>query len=548
MQESGKIPITVGIAGHPDTIIADQHRIQIENLFKDLAGAYPHSPVYLFLTIAKGVNRFISNIFLELKSTNEKYQDKFELIIILPQDDKTYDETDKETIDLLKKAKSKIYIPSNNNRSEGSDNYFESLKFVADSSLIFISLWDGINTEKGKNSDIVKYKITGDEKDVAKSTFEYNGTVFLISCDRNTAGVNISKTDKNNIKLSLEKVLEETSIRQTLDKIEEINTDSLKISPESQNLSLRKLAENPELLGEPEKSILNIYSILDVLSLYYHKRYNKTVIWLFITGLFIVMSFGIYTNLWLNKITLTIAIVLILIAGVIYYYSTITKHHTKYIYNRTLAEALRIQFYWNLAGINNNVSDFILRIHRKEFIWIEHILSIVYGITYNTKPITPDAINDLTVNWVKKQADYFDSSIKKMTQKMTKYQVISNLAFIAAIALLLSIFFFEKIYSINNRMGFLQVAIGTLLGIFALIRGYIQIKGYNQLLNQYELMNVLYQKAETKINQVISASPESEEQSAYLKELFFIIGKESLIENGTWYLILKDKEPGIEGI
>src|ERR1035437_4260403 len=149
MQESGKIPITVGIAGHPDTIITEQHRIQIENLFKDLAGTYPHSPVYLFSTIAKAVDRFASNIFLELKTTNEKYKDKFELIIILPEEEKTIEETDKETIDLLKKAKSKIYIPSNNNRSEGSDNYFESLKFVADSSLIFISLWDGINTENG---------------------------------------------------------------------------------------------------------------------------------------------------------------------------------------------------------------------------------------------------------------------------------------------------------------------------------------------------------------------------------------------------------------
>ena len=61
-------------------------------------------------------------------------------------------------------------------------------------------------------------------------------------------------------------------------------------------------------------------------------------------------------------------------------------------------------------------------------------------------------------------------------------------------------------------------------------------------------MNVLYQKAETKITQIVSSSHESEEQSEYLKELFFIIGKESLIENGTWYLILKEKEPGIEGI
>jgi hypothetical protein len=540
MHGTEKIPITVGIVGHHDSIITQEHKLKIEQLFKGLTLKYPNSPIYLFSSIANGTDRSVARIFIDLKYNNEEFKEKFELIIPLAEDENTFDKTDVEVNHLLENAKRKFYIPSSDEN--------ETTKFVADSSLIFIALWDGLNKEMGGIYDVINYKIYGDDKDVAKSTFEYNGTVFIMSCDRFSTAGKISDNSKNNFTLSLEQILEDTSIRQTLDKIEEINSDSLKISPDYLKLSQIKLTENPEVLSEPEKSILNIYSILDILSLYYHKRYNKTVIWLFVTGLFIVMSFGIYTNLWLNKITLTIAISLILIAGLIYYYSTITKHHTKYIYNRTLAEALRIQFYWNRVGINNKVSDYILRIHRKEFVWIEHILSIVYGITYKTRPITSAAINDLKVNWVKSQADFFATSIKKMTQKMAEYQLISNISFIAAAALLFSIFFFEKFYSINNRMEFLQVAIGSLLGVFALIRGYIQIKGYSQLLNQYELMNVLFQKAETKINHVISTSPESEKQFEYLKELLFIIGKESLIENGTWYLILKDKEPGIEGI
>jgi hypothetical protein len=135
-----------------------------------------------------------------------------------------------------------------------------------------------------------------------------------------------------------------------------------------------------------------------------------------------------------------------------------------------------------------------------------------------------------------------------MTQKLGMYHLISNISFILAFALLLSIFFLEKFYTINNYMNYLQVIIGTLLSIFALIRAFIQIKGYDQLLNQYDLMNILYQKAEAKINQVCLTRQNTDEQHSYLKELFFIIGKEALIENGNWYLILKEKEPGIEGI
>ncbi len=36
------------------------------------------------------------------------------------------------------------------------------------------------------------------------------------------------------------------------------------------------------------------------------------------------------------------------------------------------------------------------------------------------------------------------------------------------------------------------------------------------------------------------------ERNSYFRELFFVIGKEALIENGIWYLIFKEKEPEIE--
>jgi hypothetical protein len=548
-----KIPITIGIIGHLDAITTREHKLQISQLFKDLAITYPNSPVYLFSSIAEGADRFVANIFLDLKRNHEEYKERFELIIPLPFEEEEYkkdfnEKSDKEFDDLLKQAKRKFYIDSNGKKSDRDQHYLETGKFVADSSLILLALWDGQEGNKGGTADIVKYKRTGDDSNIAKSTFEYAGSVFVLPCNRNTNTRQIPTIQKQDIELSLETVLKDSSIKEALEKIEEINTDALKISRKTQTRSQSFLITNPENLEATQKSILNTYSILDVLSLRFHKKYMQTVIWLFVIGFFLVVSLAIYTNLWLKNSVLAIAVLLIVLAGIIYHFSRITKDHSKYLYNRTLAEALRVQFYWNIAGINHKVSDYILRIHRRELIWIEHILSSFYGITYYKKSFTSAAIEDLTANWVKNQADFFESSIRRMTQKLTQYHLISNVSFIAAFVLLLSIFFLEQYYVINNYMNYLQVVIGTLLSIFALIRAFIQIKGYDQLLNQYELMNVLYQKAETKINQISSSLQKSDEQKAYLKELFFIIGKEALIENGNWYLILKEKEPGIEGI
>jgi hypothetical protein len=367
-------------------------------------------------------------------------------------------------------------------------------------------------------------------------------------CNRYNCEDQVSAIQIENSELSLKMVLKDPAIKMALEKIEELNKDYLRIDQNTISESQNLLNSNPEKLETPQKAILSWYSILDTLSVRFHKRYLAIVFCLFVTGLFIVMSLAVYTNLWLNETVLAIAMFLIVLAGIIYFYSRITKDHSKYLYNRTLAEALRIQYFWNIAGINQNVSEYILRIHRKEFIWIEHILSSMYGISYNNKPISSEAINYLTIKWVKDQADFFDSSIRKMTKKLIRLHLISNISFSAAFILLLSIFLLEQFYISNNYMNYLQVLIGTLLSIFALIRAYTQITGYSQLLNQYDLMNVLYNKAESKINHINSTLPEKEARHAYLKELFFIIGKEALIENGNWYLIIKEKEPGIEGL
>jgi ABC-type multidrug transport system fused ATPase/permease subunit len=220
----------------------------------------------------------------------------------------------------------------------------------------------------------------------------------------------------------------------------------------------------------------------------------------------------------------------------------------KYLYNRTLAEALRIQFYWNFAGLHKNVSDYILRIHRKEFTWVKHFLSAIYGITYNIKSLTSETINDLTNNWIRKQADFFEASVRRMTTRIVNYHRVSNVAFVIAFVLLVLIFIIGNFFEATNYLDLLLVIAPIFLGIFALIRAYIQMKGYEQLLNQYELMQVIYQRAEEKVTEINNSQMENRHKHSYLRELFFVIGKEALIENGSWYLIFKEKEPEIEGI
>jgi hypothetical protein len=549
---SDRIPITIGVIGHLDVITTEANSVQIEKFFRDLATTYPNSPVHLFSSIAEGADRYVAEIFLKLKRENEGYHDRFELIIPMPFDPEEYkedfnDTSDKEFDDLLKQAKRSFTVSCDGNEIDRPHQYLKTGKLVADSSLILIALWDGRMGKKGGTADIVKHKITGDDDTVAESTFEYDGTVFILPSGREQSSEHIAKNQNSKESLSLDLVLRDITLKMALDKIEEINRNSLGISQSDFKKSQSYLFNKPEKLNLPQRSLLTWYSILDLLSLKSRRRDLQVTAWLFILGLFFILFLEIYSNIWVNKILLAVTMFILVLATVIIISSRVKKDHGKYLYNRTLAEALRIQFYWNFAGIQENVSDYILRIHRKEFTWVKHILSALYGLTYNIQSIDPETIKDLTDNWIKDQAGFFDSAIRRMISRIKHYHRVSNVSFVLAFILFVSIFFLGNFFEPDNfLLNILLVIAPILLGIFALIRAYIDMKGYKQLLNQYELMQVIYKRAEAKINELNQSQMKPGERNSYFRELFFVIGKEALIENGIWYLIFKEKEPEIE--
>jgi hypothetical protein len=549
---SDRIPITIGVIGHLDVITKEANRVQIEKFFRDLATAYPNSPLHLFSSIAEGADRYVAEIFLKLKRENEGYRDRFELIVPMPFDPEEYkedfdDTSDKVFDDLLKQAKRSFTVSYDGNEIDRPHQYLKTGKLVADSSLILIALWDGRMGKKGGTADIVKHKITGDDDTVAESTFEYDGTVFILPSGREQSLEHIAKNFDSKESLSLDLVLRDVTLKMALDKIEEINRNSPGISQSDFKKSQSYLFNKPEKLNLPQRSLLTWYSILDLLSLKSRRRDLQVTAWLFILGLFFILFLEIYSNVWVNKILLAVTMFILVLATVIIIYSRVKKDHGKYLYNRTLAEALRIQFYWNFAGIQENVSDYILRIHRKEFTWVKHILSALYGLTYNIKSIDPETIKDLTDNWIKDQAGFFDSAIRRMISRIKHYHRVSNVSFVLAFILFVSIFLLGNFFEPDNfLLNILLVIAPILLGIFALIRAYIDMKGYKQLLNQYELMQVIYKRAEAKINELNQSQMKPGERNSYFRELFFVIGKEALIENGIWYLIFKEKEPEIE--
>ena len=121
MLKSDRVPITVGVVGHLDVITTEEHKLQIESLFKDLAARYPNSPVYLFSSIAEGADRYVANIFLDLKKNNEEFKERFELVVPMPFEIEEYkndfsEESDREFDSLLKQATRNFCVGYDDNK------------------------------------------------------------------------------------------------------------------------------------------------------------------------------------------------------------------------------------------------------------------------------------------------------------------------------------------------------------------------------------------------------------------------------------------------
>ena len=134
-----------------------------------------------------------------------------------------------------------------------------------------------------------------------------------------------------------------------------------------------------------------------------------------------------------------------------------------------------------------------------------------------------------------------------MRKKISFYHRVSNLFLALSMLLFFSIFFLGNFFVADYFMLSVMLVIAPImLGAFALIRAYIKTKSYENLLNQHEIMLVIYKRARSKIDELSTLSENIRERNSYFRDLFFIIGKEALVENGIWYLIFKDKEAEIE--
>jgi hypothetical protein len=290
--------------------------------------------------------------------------------------------------------------------------------------------------------------------------------------------------------------------------------------------------DNPLISGDNTiERIIAPYSGADVLSQFYQKKTNTYINWIYILFFAAVLLYGIID---LNYYLVLLYIALIPAIAFLVYRSKAEKIEDRFLDYRALAEGLRVMVFWNLAGINEKVSDNYLSKYAGLLSWISRAIKNVevVGLANGGTCCEGDAVNkkeriQITNKlWIESQLEYYR---RKRNPLYMRSLDLGNLALVSFVLTLLFVLMFG-IYLLFVGLGNegainrFEVLIGAAAAVGVAAQAYKNKKAYDELERRYTLTQQIYRSA-SKMLKANSGSPDN---------ILIAVGKEALLENSDW--------------
>jgi hypothetical protein len=222
-----------------------------------------------------------------------------------------------------------------------------------------------------------------------------------------------------------------TSLVDRLSRIEAFNAEAVTVAerePRTIEASERQLHDG-SAGGVPSQvaGLRRAFALADVLSVRYQQE-TYTALWvLYVLVLLAVVCFEIYAHLFPPEDRRIVAflvayLVVIGIADLVYLFVRNRQSQNRFQDYRAVAEGLRVQFYWRLAGLVHSGADYYLRKQRDELAWIRDALS-AWGV--RAAPVPEGDAHSLATRWIQDQRDYFTRATKRERERLQRYRSVA---------------------------------------------------------------------------------------------------------------------------
>ena len=561
-----RVPLVVAVTGHRDLVPAEIPliRARVRAFLTELRDAYPGRPVAVMSPLAEGADRLVAEEAISLGMP---------LTVPLPMPKEIYlrdfqtAESRAEFERLCAAAVDVFELPLTPGNTEASiaehgpnraRQYAQAGVFLCAHCHVLLALWDGKQSEKlGGTSQVVRFhhddvmpgytpRATSSRLTLAE---DESDLVYHIVCSRDRPGgapaEGLAPLDTAWFTTDEERPRTPTMPARHLQVFERTNEFSREAQAHAEAIDRERyplLTE--EQAGRFHPGLLDINQVFcaaDWLAIHYQKRFMFTLRASHISAFLIGLAYLSYTDY--NSTRSLIFVILGLMAATVGLGQLAARGawHRKYLDYRTLAEGLRVQFYWAAAGVTSgNVTKFahdnFLQMQDPDLGWIRNVMRVA-GTECDVAPcMDPEGLAFVIGEWIgdanSGQLGYYR---RKGAERLARHEAterVGRLGLIATGAALAALLFVGSGIPDAVRDPIVYI-MGCILLLVGVRKSYAQGTAESELIKQYEFMYRTFRNARRRLD----AAENDVERRRILK----ILGDASLEEHAEWILMHRER-------
>jgi len=560
------IPLVVAVTGHRDLVASELSGIrdEVRSLFQQLIDHYPERRLRVMSPLAEGADQLVAEVALELgielsvplPMPRDLYLQDFDT----PESRARFEALCDRAIDVfeLPLAKGNTVEQISEPGQARNRQYAQVGIFLCAHCHILLAIWDGkVTSDLGGTGQVVKFHhddvmpgyttrtvatqqmLVDDESDL----------VYHIVCSRDRgAGApadGLTSLDAFWFTKDRHNPRSQEIPRQhrlIFERSGEFSRDAMK---HAEKIAAEKYPlyneEQVERLPPGVDDINDLFCIGDWLAIHYQKKvlltFRVTHLLAFLMGLMFIL----YTDVEGWPYFMAAFLAFFVVSAGVQQVAGLRGWHRKYLDYRTLAEGLRVQFYWAVAGVGSEsgskfTHDNFLQTQDPELGWIRNVMRVAGTESDVNRNSDPAGLEFVIQEWIgdenSGQLGYFANKSSERIRRNRFTERLGHLSLLTSVAVVV-VFLTVGSHLPESWSEPLMVVMGTMLLVFAIRQGYAYATAEKDLIKQYEFMLRLFENARRRLDD----ADDTLEQRMILRAL----GGSALDEHAEWILMHRDR-------
>jgi hypothetical protein len=563
----------IGVVGHRDLLPEEipQIRAAVAKLLQQIRDDNPDVPLRLLCSMAAGADLLVAEVAAEIGIA---------IIALLPyerrlcrQDLET--EPDRQTFDRLCDMSEVVELDLPGDAKTGDierpgelrDRQFQrSGAIIARYSGLMIAIWNGASTDfRAGTAKSIEFRrqgvmptgeVSAAPRDMLFSPLD-DDLNFEIRCGRasqpGTSGVEVLGFTSSD---SPGGEAYPGHLCTTLTRLAEFNRDVAAFGDKIALKGRRLSQPSPTPIPNTLQYLNHLYVAADWMGSHYRRCFTtalqaRYLLWALMAFLLIAFKKDSIGQLAMVAITGVLAV--FLFGTLLALWAHRRAWHRKYLDYRALAEALRVDFYWEVAGVRNDSAgefahESFLQKQDAELQWIRNAMRAVsLQLVIHPCGSFQEGFPYVYANWVgddhpvngSGQMFYYRHRLHKLKNKLHLYERIDRVLLFGGLVLALIFALDVALRSGGRTLLPLQIRNGLLWGLAlipvyaAIFEIYLNEKADRALIRQYQYMYTLFSFAAGQLR----AASTIERKLGILRSL----GHACLAEHAQWILAHRDK-------